>query len=111
MPNVTQAKYELLSDQGNLSFEYDTAKFSDIAGFARLKQWLYDRKDFFTGVTYVPDMPIPKGVLLLGVQGCGKSLAAKAVAGAWQVPLLRLDFGSFYNKYYGETEKNLRDVL
>ncbi|WP_293267368.1 AAA family ATPase [Neptunomonas sp.] len=111
MPNVTQAKYELLSDDGNLSFEYDTAKFSDIAGFARLKTWLNEREAFFKGDAKVAHMPAPKGVLLLGVQGCGKSLAAKAVAGAWKAPLLRLDFGSLYNKYYGETEKNLRDAL
>ncbi|HEY5720364.1 MAG TPA: AAA family ATPase, partial [Gammaproteobacteria bacterium] len=48
---------------------------------------------------------------LLGVQGAGKSLAAKSVAGAWQVPLLRLDFATLYNKYYGETERNLREAL
>jgi SpoVK/Ycf46/Vps4 family AAA+-type ATPase len=50
-------------------------------------------------------------MLLLGVQGCGKSLAAKAVAGGFGVPLVRLDFGTLYNKYHGETEKNLRDAL
>jgi SpoVK/Ycf46/Vps4 family AAA+-type ATPase len=53
----------------------------------------------------------PKGILLLGVQGCGKSMAAKAVAGTWRVPLLRLDFGVLYNKFYGETERNLREAL
>ena len=53
----------------------------------------------------------PKGMLLLGVQGCGKSLAAKAVAGGFGVPLVRLDFGTLYNKFHGETEKNLRDAL
>ena len=53
----------------------------------------------------------PKGVMLLGVQGCGKSLAAKAVAGTWGVPLLRLDFGTLYNKFHGETERNLRESL
>ena len=52
-----------------------------------------------------------RGVLLLGVQGSGKSLAARAVAGSWRVPLLRLDFGALYNKYHGETEKNLREAL
>jgi hypothetical protein len=53
----------------------------------------------------------PKGVLLLGVQGCGKSLASKAIAGGFGVPLVRLDFGTLYNKYQGETEKNLREAL
>ena len=111
IPAVTQAKYKLLSEDGNLHFEYDTAKFSDIAGFERLKQWLNEREPFFTQGNLNTGLPTPKGVLLLGVQGCGKSLAAKAVAGAWQAPLLRLDFGSLYDKYYGETEKNLRDAL
>jgi SpoVK/Ycf46/Vps4 family AAA+-type ATPase len=60
-----------------------------------------------------PDSPLPapKGVLLLGVQGAGKSLAAKCVAGAWQLPLFRMDFGALYQKYHGETEKNIRDAL
>jgi SpoVK/Ycf46/Vps4 family AAA+-type ATPase len=49
--------------------------------------------------------------LLLGVQGCGKSLAAKAIAGTWDVPLLKMDFGTLYNKFFGETEKNIRESL
>ena len=49
--------------------------------------------------------------MLLGVQGGGKSLAAKAVAGFWSIPLLRLDFGALYNKFFGETERNLRNSL
>jgi SpoVK/Ycf46/Vps4 family AAA+-type ATPase len=54
---------------------------------------------------------MPRGVLLVGVQGAGKSLAAKAIAGLWGLPLLRLDMAGLYNKYIGETEKNLRDAL
>jgi SpoVK/Ycf46/Vps4 family AAA+-type ATPase len=54
---------------------------------------------------------MPKGVLLLGAQGSGKSLAAKAVAGLWGLPLLRLDFAALYNKFFGETERNLREAL
>ena len=54
---------------------------------------------------------LPKGVLLVGVQGGGKSLAAKAVAGLWGLPLLRLDFACLYNKFFGETERNLREAL
>lgn len=109
MPAVNEAKYRLLSDAGNLQFEYDTAEFSDIAGFNKLKTWLNERQAFFKGE--VGSANAPKGMLLLGVQGCGKSLAAKAVAGSWHAPLLRLDFGALYNKYYGETEKNLREAL
>ena len=58
-----------------------------------------------------PGLDPPKGMLLLGVQGCGKSMLAKAIAGGFGVPLVRLDFGTLYDKYHGETEKNLRDAL
>lgn len=110
VPAVTRAKYELLGREGVLSFEYDTARFSEVGGMRRLRQWIEVRREFFTGTSSVKLDP-PRGVLLLGVQGCGKSLAAKAVAGILGVPLLRLDFGVLYNKYYGETERNLRKSL
>lgn len=110
IPEVTRAKYELLGRDGVLSFEYDTAKFSEVGGMKRLRQWVEVRREFFQGNTSM-QMDPPRGVLLLGVQGCGKSLAAKAVAGILGVPLLRLDFGVLYNKYYGETERNLRKAL
>ena len=110
IPRVMQAKYELLGRDSPLSFEYETAKFSEIGGMQRLRKWLEMRKSFFVegGEAHLDP---PKGVLLLGVQGCGKSLAAKAAAGILGVPLLRLDFGVLYNKYYGETERNLRKAL
>lgn len=110
IPEVARAKYELLGRDGVLAFEYDTAKFSEVGGMRRLRQWIEVRRDFFHGNTAV-ELDPPRGVLLLGVQGCGKSLAAKAVAGILGVPLLRLDFGVLYNKYYGETERNLRKAL
>lgn len=111
IPRVSRAKYELLSREGVLSFEYDTAKFSDVGGFAKLKTWLDQRHDVFYGKREVNHLDTPKGVMMLGVQGCGKSLAAKSVAGTWGAPLLRLDFGTLYNKYHGETERNLRESL
>ncbi|HTI98182.1 MAG TPA: AAA family ATPase [Dongiaceae bacterium] len=110
IPEVMRAKYELLGRDTVLSFEYETAQFSEIGGMRRLRQWLEVRKSFFLSETTAPLDP-PRGVLLLGVQGCGKSLAAKAAAGILGVPLLRLDFGVLYNKYYGETERNLRKAL
>jgi SpoVK/Ycf46/Vps4 family AAA+-type ATPase len=109
IPEVANAKYELLGQDGVLNFEYDTASFSEVGGFASLKRWLEIRKQHLTS----NDLPLdrPKGILLLGVQGGGKSLAAKAVAGAWGVPLLRFDFGALYNKFFGETERNIRESL
>lgn len=108
---VMQAKFEILSQGGVLSFEYDTSKFADVGGLDNLKQWLMIRKNAFVGNIDTPGLHPPKGIMLLGVQGCGKSLAAKAVSGAWGVPLLRMDFGSIYNKFYGESEKNIRESL
>ena len=109
IPKVMKAKYNLLNKDGILHFEYETEKFSDIAGFDNLKHWLEKRDSAFTSEKNVLDRP--KGVLLLGVQGCGKSLAAKAVAGVWGIPLLRFDLGAMYNKFHGETERNLRETL
>jgi SpoVK/Ycf46/Vps4 family AAA+-type ATPase len=109
LPAVMQAKYELLNRGGVLAFEYDTAQFADLGGMSRLKEWLRRRKPAFDGSA--PRLDAPKGVLLLGVQGCGKSVAAKAAAGIFGVPLLRLDFAVIHNKYIGESERNLRESL
>ena len=108
---VMQAKYKLLNNDGVLSYEYDTAKFAELAGMRRLKDWIRKRRRVFVGESDNAALDPPKGVLLIGVQGCGKSLAAKATAGALGTPLLRLEFGSLFNKYHGETERNLREAL
>ncbi len=111
LPGVMQAKYELLNRGGALQFEYETARFSDVGGLARLKKWLSQRRAAFRGDESAAHLDAPKGILLLGIQGCGKSLAAKATAGIFGVPLLRLDFGAIYDKYHGETERKLRESL
>jgi SpoVK/Ycf46/Vps4 family AAA+-type ATPase len=111
LPDVMQAKYELLNRGGALQFEHDTARFSDVGGLSRLKSWLQQRRPVFRGDASAAHLDVPKGILLLGVQGCGKSLAAKATAGIFGVPLLRLDFGTIYDKYHGETERKLRESL
>lgn len=103
------AKYQLLNRGGTLSFEADTAQFADIGGLKNLRRWVAQRKAAFDGSA--PELDAPKGVLLLGVQGCGKSLAARAAAGVLGVPLVRLDFGALYSKWHGESEKNLRESL
>lgn len=108
---VTRAKYELLSPDGVVAFEYETAGFGDVAGLDNLKRFLDRRREVFLDGRGGRGVDPPKGIMLLGVQGGGKSLAAKAVAGRFGVPLLRLDFGALYNKYIGESERNLRDAL
>jgi len=111
LSDVMAAKYELLNKDGLLSFEYDTEQFTSVGGMAKLKRWLELRKSVFRSRDDDHGLQNPKGILLLGVQGCGKSLVSKAVAGVFGVPLLRLDFGSLYNKFFGESEKNLRQAL
>ncbi len=111
LPAVMQAKYALMNRGDALQYEYDTAKFQDIGGLKKLKRWLEQRKSALLGTKSTKHLDPPKGILLLGIQGCGKSLAAKATAGIFGVPLLRLDFGTIYNKYHGETERKLRESL
>ena len=111
LPHIQKAKYELIGQDGMLSFEYDTAKFSEVGGMNKLKAWLEKRHEHFISPDPKAVLDSPKGILLVGVQGGGKSLTAKAVAGVWGVPLLRLDFGVLYNKFFGETEKNIRKAL
>ncbi len=107
IPEINRLKFELLDSEGVLHFEYDTERFTNVAGLANLKRWLTVRQNAFLKA----ENDRPRGVMLLGVQGGGKSLAAKAVAGFWGLPLLRLDFGALYNKFFGETERNLRNSL
>ncbi len=111
LPQLSKLKFELLNRSGHLHYEYDTARFADVAGARRLKRWIEQRRAIFVSGNAPPGLDPPKGVLLLGVQGCGKSMLAKATAGGFGVPLLRLDFGTLYDKYHGETEKNLRSAL
>jgi predicted AAA+ superfamily ATPase len=106
-----QAKFRLLGGGGVLHFEPDAARFEEVAGMARLKRWLAQRRAILLEGRAPAGLDPPRGLLLLGVQGAGKSLAAKACAGGFGVPLLRLDFGALYNKYHGETERNLRESL
>ena len=109
LPAIFAAKHKLLNRGGVLSYEADTAKFAELGGMKRLRNWLLARRSAYDGSA--ADLDPPKGVLLLGVQGCGKSLAAKAAAGVFGVPLLRLDVGALYSKWHGESERNLRESL
>ncbi len=111
LPAVNKAKFELMDMDGVLNFEYDTARFSEVGGLNQMKSWVKKREAAFFQNQGKVKLEPPKGMMLVGVQGGGKSLAAKAVAGLWGIPLLRLDFGSLYNKYHGESERNLRAAL
>jgi hypothetical protein len=109
VPKVMRAKYEMLNHGGVLRYEPDSAHMADVGGLKNFKAWLQKRCAAFDGSA--PGLDAPKGVLLLGVQGCGKSLAARASAGIFNIPLLRLDCAALYDKYIGESERNLRESL
>lgn len=98
---------------GGTLLEYIEAPtdLDQIGGLNRLKQWLSQREQSLSEDAISFGLPPPRGVLMLGVQGAGKSLAAKAIATAWKRPLMRMDVGALYDKYIGESERRLRDAL
>jgi len=109
LSTIETYKKKVFDQEGLLEFCLTEDK-NNIAGFDNLKRWLVERKDsFFSQKT--TSLPVPKGLLLMGVQGCGKSLAIKVIARELNLPLYRLDLARLYSKYIGETEKNLRTAL
>ena len=76
-----------------------------------LKEWLNKRAAAFTDEARAFGLPAPKGILMLGVQGCGKSLCAKAVSTQWQLPLLRFDMGRMFGSLVGSSEENVRRAI
>ena len=108
---ILKAKHEMLGAGAALALEAGVPDIDQLGGLASLKRWLKVRREIFMNPSAGSPLPAPKGMLLLGVQGAGKSLAAKCVAGAWQLPLFRMDFGALYQKFHGETERNIREAL
>ncbi len=110
---VIEAKKAIVESEGLLEYTPAEERMKDIADLAGLKDWLAKRRWFLTepekAVRF--GLSFPKGVLLLGVQGCGKSLCAKAVAMEWGLPLLKLDPSNLYNKYIGESERNFKRAI
>lgn len=82
-----------------------------VGGLDKLKGWLVSRKSAYSAAARAYGLPAPRGAMLVGVPGCGKSLTAKAIATAWGVPLLRLDLGALKSKFVGESEANMRKAL
>ena len=108
---LTDRKAKLLGEDGLLEYYPAEENAYELGGFARLQQWLSRARVGFTAEAAELGLPAPRGILLAGVQGCGKSLAAKAIARAWTMPLLKLDAGRLYDKYVGESERNLRRAI
>jgi MoxR-like ATPase len=106
-----QIKARALAHDGLLEYFPAADNDSELGGFANLRRWLERQQVAFSDDARALGLPLPKGVLLVGVQGCGKSLAAKVIAREWRLPLLKLDAGRLYDKYVGESERNFREAI
>ncbi len=108
---ILARKRQAIRSHGLLEYVEAPVDLAEIGGLRRLKQWLAQREHAMMGTVPEPGITAPRGVLMLGVQGAGKSMCAKAIATAWQRPLLRMDVGALYDRYVGESERRLRDAL
>src|SRR5208283_3025433 len=111
LARVVDAKRHLLGPAGCLESIAADVSPDEIGGLKNLKRWLNLRCGGFSQAAHDFGLDPPRGILLLGVQGCGKSLCAKVVASAWRMPLVRMDPGVLYQKFIGETEARLREAL
>lgn len=108
---IIEEKTQVIRKTGILEYYPRSESFSDVGGLSNLLDWFNKRLPVFSGVSRYAGLPVPKGVLLIGIPGCGKSLTAKALAGAWGVPLLRLDVGRIFGSIVGTSENNLRRAI
>ena len=108
---VFAEKQQIIRKSGLLEYYTTEESFSNIGGLAVLKDWLDKRAAAFTEEARAFGLPAPKGILMLGVQGCGKSLCAKAVSNQWQLPLLRFDMGRMFGSLVGSSEENVRRAI
>lgn len=108
---IADEKKEIVRRSGLLEYVENRSDLNDIGGLEVLKAWLLQRQRSFSDEAAAYGLPAPKGVLLLGVPGAGKSAAVKAIAGTWRLPCLRLDVGRVFGGIVGESERNIRSVI
>lgn len=108
---VFAEKQQIIRKSGLLEYYATTENFGNVGGLTILKDWLVKRSSAFSPEARIFGLPFPKGVLLLGVQGCGKSLCAKAISSQWQLPLLRFDMGRMFGSLVGSSEENVRRAI
>lgn len=104
-------KKHIIRKSGILEFYETRDDFNDVGGLEILKAWLNKRQLAFSQKAREFGLPVPKGILMIGVPGCGKSLTAKAMASLWQMPLLRLDVGKVFSSLVGSSEENIRRCI
>jgi SpoVK/Ycf46/Vps4 family AAA+-type ATPase len=111
VPIILAEKEQIIRKSGILEYFHTEETIEDVGGLDVLKQWLTKRRSAFTEAARAYGLPQPKGLLLIGVQGCGKSLTAKAVADLWSLPLLRLDVGRIFAGIVGSSEERMRRAI
>lgn len=108
---ILSEKMQVIKKTGILEFINTDIKVADVGGLENLKNWLNKRNNSWSESAKKYCLPAPKGVLITGVPGCGKSLTAKAMSAAWQLPLLKLDFGKIFSGIVGSSEENMRKAI
>ena len=110
---ILEQKQQMIMKSGILEMIPLKEKLEDIGGLENLKEWLYRKARVYKSINKAVEFGVdmPKGVLIAGVPGCGKSLTAKVTAQLFEVPLLRLDMGKIMGKYVGESEENMRRAI
>ena len=108
---VLEEKQQAIRQTGILEFFNSRESLKSVGGLENLKQWVKMRQDAFTDEARRYGIPNPKGVLLVGIQGTGKSLSAKTIACEWRLPLLRLDTGRLFGGIVGESESRVRQMI
>jgi SpoVK/Ycf46/Vps4 family AAA+-type ATPase len=108
---IHSEKEQIIRKSGILDFMHPEASFSGVGGLELLKDWLRKRAKAFTKEAREFGLPEPRGILLLGVPGCGKSLMAKAVSSLWRLPLIRLDVGKVFGSLVGSSEEGMRKAI
>jgi len=111
IPDILAEKKSIIRKNGLLEYYEPEISLDDVGGLDNLKDWLVKRKQAFSDRAAAFGLPVPRGVLLLGVQGCGKSLCAKAISTMWNLPLLRLDLGRIFASRIGGSESNIRRAI
>jgi ATP-dependent 26S proteasome regulatory subunit len=108
---VAEEKRQIIRKSGVLEVISSAVKLDDIGGLGNLKTWLTKRNGSWLEEAKAYGLPAPKGVLMTGVPGCGKSLTAKAMSSAWGLPLIRLDIGRIFGGLVGASEQNIRTAI
>lgn len=109
--HVLEEKQQIIQKNGLLEYIPHEPSMKDVGGLENIKRWLNRRNNSWMDSAGEYGLPAPKGILLTGIPGCGKSLIAKAVSSLWKLPLLKLDMGKIYSGLVGSSEENMREAI